>query len=150
MSRPSEVKLRKFTPLTPEQIAKIIGDTDPQIIANIASKITGPSTGYSDLIATYKATLDKREFIETNMRDIAIFLNACGLIGYDSETIEEDPVKLTNSSYLIGAQGVELISSYLKNKDTGAIDHDVEVVKNTTFIAPSGSMKHADIFIESN
>ncbi len=144
------IEIKKFTPLTQSQIAKIVEDVkevDPEI--SIIAKKTARLVGeYSDLIAAYRASEDKREFLQDNLIEIGEFLNRCELIGYEGEIVDEEK-KLANSDYVIGAEGVMLISAYLKNKPKNLDSHKVEVVRNTDFVSPSGSMKHADIFLEN-
>ena len=102
------------------------------------------------MVKGYQEALDKREFLEGNMEGIASFLTECGVMGYEPEVVGGDPGRLITTAYIIGAEATMLLSSYLKHKDKyeGVPAHDVEVVKNTTFVSPSGSMKHADLSLE--
>ena len=147
------LEIQKFTPLSEDKTKEIIDDVNPAMVAGIATKVGGvlaESDAYQGLVKGYQDAPDKREFLEKNMENIAAFLTECGLMGYEPEVVGENPGRLITTAYIIGAEATMLISAYLKHKEKnkGTPAHDVEVVKNTTFVSPSGSMKHADLSLE--
>src|SRR5690606_17257713 len=80
-----------------------------------------------------------------NIDKIAGFLNECRLVGYEGENNKAD-----NSSYIIGAEGISIISSYLADKPKNQSSHQIQVIKNTNLITSYGSKKHINIFLEQN
>ncbi len=139
--------LKSFDPLSQERIDEIIGNTRPELVAQVAHMAQEAITQtpqYAELIAGYGAEEDKRAYIETHQQKMAEFLNDCGLMGYGHErsTFQHD-------NFVIGAEGMELIVAYLKDKKApNQRLHEIVTVKNENLLADDGSRKHSNIFLQ--
>lgn len=141
--------LKSFTPLSQDRIDQIIQNARPELVSQVAfmaRQAMSKIPEYVDLINGYKIAADKKSYIENNQQKIAEFLNDCGLMGYGNERTE-----LSHGNFIIGAEGMELIVAYLKDKK-GLNQRlcDVVVVKNNSFEAPDGSRKHVNIFLQKD
>ncbi len=140
----------KFTPLSQEQISKtlfILRQRNPDIsdvVPYFSQAIQDPRN--QKLIESYKRSADKKDFLEKNLVEIALFLNECRLIGYYNEfgdhkkevdeEIEEEAKKGAFGSkaekqrefekrirlqvlkgMLIGSEAIEIMCAYLIAKE---------------------------------
>jgi len=141
-------KLKKFSPLPQQQISQIISQSEsiiPPIAARVQHKIE-EHPNHKILIGLYNAATDKKEFLNNNMQKVTRFLNECELVGYPGEVND-----LNKNTYVLGMDGVSLISSYMDSKGRRDVaSHPVKAVKNTQIIAPNGSRKHSDNFLATN
>lgn len=137
-------KLKKFTSLDQDRIRRIESILSPELlfITKTSKDLIENNERYQVLIGAFCEAEDKKEFFDTNSEIVAEFLNKCKLIGYKEESGPD------GNSFIIGAEGVALVSAYLsvKDKNTGA--HPVETVKNINLITSDGSRKHSNIFLE--
>ena len=138
-------KLKKFTSLDQDRIERIASTLSPELlfIAKTSKDLIEKSERYQALIKDFREAEDKKEFFDTNSEIVAEFLNECRLIGYKGERGE-----VNSGSFVIGAEGVALVSAYLSAKDKNAGAHPVEAVKNVNLITSDGSRKHSSIFLE--
>ena len=138
-------KLKKFTSLDQIMIGRIASILSPELlfIAKTSRDLIKKSVRYQDLIRSFCEAEDKKEFFDTNSEIVAEFLNECKLIGYKGERGE-----VNSGSFVIGAEGVALVSAYLSAKDKNTGSHPVEAVKNVNLITSDGSRKHSNIFLE--
>ncbi len=80
-------KLKKFLPLTQEQISQIISQSE-SIISPIAARVQHKikeNPNHKILIGDYNEATDKKEFLNNNMQAVTRFLNECELVGYPGE-----------------------------------------------------------------
>ena len=138
-------KLKKFTSLDQDRIERIASTLSPELlfIVKTSKDLIEKSERYQALIKDFREAEDKKEFFDTNSEIVAEFLNECRLIGYKGERGE-----VNSGSFVIGAEGVALVSAYLSAKDKNAGAHPVEAVKNVNLITSDGSRKHSSIFLE--
>lgn len=138
-------KLKKFTSLDQGRVERITSNLSPELlfIAKTSKDLIEGSERYQALIQAFHEAKDKKEFFDTNGEIVAEFLNECKLIGYAGERGE-----VNSGSFLIGAEGVALVSAYLSAKDKNSGAHPVEAVKNINLITRDGSKKHSNIFLE--
>lgn len=138
-------KLKKFTSLDQVRIGRIASILSPELlfIAKTSRDLIEKSVRYQALIGAFREAEDKKEFFDTNSKIVAEFLNECKLIGYKGERGE-----VNSGSFVIGAEGVALVSAYLSAKDKNTGSHPVETVKNVNLITSDGSRKHSNIFLE--
>lgn len=141
--------LKSFTPLSKERIVEIIDNTRTELVSKVAfmaNRATASNPEYDTLIAGYPTSADKKSYIETHQQKIAEFMNDCGLMGYAHERSE-----LNHGNFVIGSEGMELILAYLKDKKGPHQRlHEIVSVKNEDLVAPDGSMKHSNIFLQNN
>lgn len=142
-------EITSFTPLSEERIAEIIDNTRPELVSQVAymaQQAQQKNPEYVNLINDYRALegAEKKKYIETNQQKIAELLNDCGLMGYGNERS-----RLQHDNFVIGAEGMELILAYLKDKKgPNQRLHDVITVKNENLITTDGSQKHSNIFLQ--
>ncbi|MBM3894775.1 hypothetical protein FJ366_04240 [Candidatus Dependentiae bacterium] len=140
--------LKSFAPLSTERIVEIVDNTRPELVSAVAFMANQAKSNpeYVALITGYQSSADKKSYIETHQQKMAEFLNDCGLMGYGHERGE-----LRHDNYVIGSEGMELILAYLKDKKSpNQRLHEIVSVKNEDLVAPDGSMKHSNIFLQNN
>jgi len=125
---------------------QIIGDISDRDMGCVASKVEAAKPNYAALIARYRTAPDKKLFFERDISGVAHFLNDCRLIGAKGEREE-----VSMHSYVIGAEGLALISAYLQNKEkhSDLPHHPVRVIKNEDLVAKDGSRKNAKIALDT-
>ena len=141
--------LKSFTPLSEERIVEIIDNTRTELVSQVAfmaNQAKNSDPDYTALIVGYKESADKKSYIETHQQKMAEFLNDCGLMGYGHERSQ-----LRHDNFVIGSEGMELILAYLKDKKgPNQRLHEIVSVKSEDLVAPDGSMKHSNIFLQNN
>lgn len=142
------LKLQQFTPLSQEKINNItnfLGSKAP-IIAAATKRAIDENLNHKVLINSYKVASDKKNFLNNNLNEISHFLNDCNLIGVKGEKGE-----LSDSNFVIGAEGLEVVLAYQKNKEKNVQTIPVQIIKNKNFYSKeTKSKKHINIFLENN
>jgi len=150
--------IKSFAPLSEQRIAEIVDNTRSDLVSQVAfmaNQARASNPEYDALISGYPTSADKKSYIETHQQKIAEFLNDCGLMGYGNEKNALDDegkiIPLKHGNFVIGSEGMELILAYLKDKKgPNQRLHEIVSVKNEDLVAPDGSMKHSNIFLQNN
>ncbi len=136
-------KLTSFTPLTPRKLTEIVAQISPDLyfVAQKAQQVILESQLHQALVDNFRSSENKAEFINSHHQEISNFLKDCGLMGHHSQKDGEE--------FIIGAEGVAMIASYMASKEKNSAAHLVQVVKNINLETQNGSsQKHANIFLE--
>ena len=150
--------LKSFAPLSEQRIAEIVDNTRSDLVSQVAfmaNQARASNPEYDALISGYQTTAEKKSYIETHQQKIAEFLNDCGLMGYGNEKNALDDegkiIPLKHGNFVIGSEGMEIILAYLKDKKGPHQRlHEIVSVKNEDLVAPDGSMKHSNIFLQNS
>ncbi|MDX2083545.1 MAG: hypothetical protein SFV53_06130 [Rickettsiales bacterium] len=142
---PTKNNFLKFSPLSEEKIKEIVDKIPEKVISLIAEKVIAEKVHHNALLKTYKEATDKKTFFEENLQQVADFLNKCRLIG-----IEDEKAQVRMNSFVIGAEGLAIISTYLQNKEKYANSSKnlVQVIKNEDLKTDDGSRKITKITFE--
>jgi hypothetical protein len=142
------LQLTTFSELSPAKISNIISAIDENTLDNISSDIKNAKQNpeHQKLISDFKDCEDKKLFIEQNQQKITKFLNDCGIMGYKNESGD-----LAHDNYVIGAEGLDILLSYLANKEgETSRKHDISTVKNIDLLtSDEKSSKHQKIFLQN-
>ncbi len=132
--------LQSFAPLAKEKLTEIISRIAPELYF-VARKVHQFTDSHQDLIAAFRSAENKAEFINICHQEISKFLKDCGLMGFGEQKAGEE--------FIIGSEGVALISAYMASKEKNVAAHPVQVIKNINLETRDGlSQKHTNIFLE--